>query len=377
MLILYYFSPIIQLCLSVISKWEFVIMSNKIDPDKRYYDNLQRVLRRGLTFIPPVSLVNETGEIYSEKNTLNFTLAEPYSAISRYFLEMRYEDIIPVDSESGLFLPRISISPRTSNTDLIKIAGKAGAVIPSDGTVVTGSSEGTESLFTLFSIVCFSIFVKFFHTILKRKKDHTITLRDYDYLDLVRTYEHKYSPLPEPRKDKNEENILTKIVSAGRSIVSRRLVDSIFGNISLRDGEHLFISESGSFLDDLNDRIVKVPLSGSSGSSRKPSSEIKVHRNIYKETEETSLIHGHPMFTIILSLDCTNKCSVISEIPVVSDENGPGLEYSIPEMISKNGNVIAKGHGIFCSGSGDFNQSLDRMAEIENYCREEYFRRLL
>ncbi|MCK5004293.1 MAG: class II aldolase/adducin family protein [Candidatus Aminicenantes bacterium] len=353
-------------------------MNDKTGSDKFDHLHLQRLLKRGLTFIPPVNIIRETGKEHTGKNIFEFTLAEPYSTISRYFLEMKYEEIIPVDSESGLFLPRIPVSPRTGSDELIKIVDKAGAVIPSDGHIITGSSEGPESLFTLFSIACFSLFVKFFHTILRRKSAGDITVRDYDYLDLVRTYEHKYTPAPGETLIINKKNIPLMIMSAGRSMVSRKLVDSIFGNISRREGNYVYISESGSFLDDLNDRIVKLPLIGSVKSTLQPSSELEVHRNIYKATEDKTVIHGHPLFTVILSLDSqTIDSPVIGEIPVVSAESGSGLEYLVPEMIRRNGNVVAKGHGIFCSGNDDFDQSLNRMAEIENCCREEYFKRLL
>ncbi len=353
-------------------------MNDITGSDKFEHLHLQRLLSRGLTFTPPVNIIRETGEKHTGKNIFEFTLAEPYSTISRYFLEMKYEEIIPVDSESGLFLPRIPVSPRTGTDELMKIVDKAGAVIPSDGFIITGSSEGPEFPFTLFSIACFSLFVKFFHTILRRKRDGDITVRDYDYLDLVRAYEYKYIPSLDEDPVENNKNIPLMISSAGRSMVSRKLVDSTFGNISLREGDYVYISESGSFLDDLNDRIVKLPLTGNVSSALKPSSELEVHRNIYKATEEKTIIHGHPLFTVILSLDGrTIDSPVIGKIPVVSTENGSGLEYSVPEMIRRNGNVIAQGHGIFCSGNDDLDQSLNRMAEIENYCREEYFKRLL
>ena len=353
-------------------------MNDKTGSDKFGHLHLQRLLKRGLTSITPVNFIKEITGNHSDKNILKFTLAEPYSTISNYFLEMRYEEIIPVDSESGLFLPRIPISLRTGMDDLVNIIDKDGAVIPSDGHIITGSSDKPEFPFTLFSIACFSLFVKFFHTILSRKRSGDITVRDYDYLDLVKAYEYKYIPAPGKEQVENKKNIPLMIISAGRSMVSGKLVDSIFGNISLREGEDIYISKSGSFLDELNDQIIKTPLTGSVKSALQPSSELEVHRNIYKATDKNTIIHGHPLFTVILSLDCRTKdSSLIGEIPVVSEESGPGLEYSVPEMIRRNGNVVAKGHGIFCSGNNNFDKPLNRMAEIESYCREEYFRRLL
>jgi len=360
----------------MISEKGIVMTNDKTRIDKFGDFHLQKLQKRGLTFISPVNIINETGGDRSAGNIFDFTLADPYSTISRYFLEMKYEEIIPVDSESALFLPRIPISLRTEMNDLISIVDKAGVVIPSDGHIITGSSSGPESPFTLFSIACFSLFVKFFFTILRRKRDGIITVRDFDYLDLVRAYEYKYIPSLDEYPVENNKNIPLMISSAGQSMVSMKLVDSIFGNISLLDGEYVHISRSGSYLDDLKNDIVKIPLSGSFSPALQPSSELEVHRNIYKATDEKNIIHGHPLFTVILSLDCPNN-SIMGEVPVVSTESGSSPENSIPEMIKKYGNAVAKGHGIFCSGNNDFDKPMNRMTEIENYCREEYFRRLL
>jgi ribulose-5-phosphate 4-epimerase/fuculose-1-phosphate aldolase len=38
--------------------------------------------------------------------------------------------------------------------------------------------------------------------------------------------------------------------------------------------------------------------------------------------------------------------------------------------------VIVYGHGLFTSGRHDFNEAFERLAAIENACRQEYFRRI-
>ncbi|MCK5221716.1 MAG: class II aldolase/adducin family protein [Candidatus Aminicenantes bacterium] len=342
--------------------------------------HLNRFMQRGLSLIPPVTIRSETSEGDLGENCYEFLLAEPYSTITGYFLENKYREIVPVDSESGLFLPTIKIAERTRTKDLIKIIEKDGVVIPSDGRIITGSSENGERPLILFSIACFSLFVKFFHIILSKKREKTITIRDLDYIDKVRRYEYNYTPSTGSSIRGNGDVPLT-IESTGKFMVSGKLVDSIFGNISFRNGEDIYISESGSFLDDLDGHIVKVPLTGSIECDRQPSSEIEVHRNIYSATNKKTVIHGHPLFTVILSLDCFSPdCDTLGNIPVVPGETGDGryrIENSVPNVIHKSGSVIVRGHGIFCSGNTDFSQPLNRMVDIENYCREEYFRRLV
>ncbi len=342
---------------------------------------LQRLKDRGLTMISPTSLSNRSGKEYPENEILEFILAEPYSTISMYFIDNKYKEIVPVDSESELFLPRIPIlhhSEISGITDLIK---DTGAILSSDRCILTGNKDSNISPFVILSIACFSIFVKFFLTILNKRREGELTLQDLDYIDRIRSYDHKYVPSTKIDQPIRGTNAKLMIGSAGRSLVSRKLVDSIFGNISVREGEYLYISTSGSYLDDLENHIVKIPLNGSVECEPAPSSETEVHRNIYKTIDGNTIIHGHPLFTVILSLDCKfPDCSSINNIPVVpSASTGPmgKPEVSVPDAIRNNGCVIVRGHGIFCSGNNNFDNSLKNMIDIENYCREEYFRRLL
>ncbi|MEN8222354.1 MAG: class II aldolase/adducin family protein [Acidobacteriota bacterium] len=347
--------------------------------------HLRRIIKRGLTLIDPLTSAYETEE--KTLNIFEFLLAEPYSTITGYFLDNKYEEIIPVDSESGLFLPRIPVLKRPGSGDMKKMIIEDKIIIPSKGTILTGGEGDPEQPLILLSIACFSLFVKFFHLILTRKKEGTLSAGDFDYIDRIRMHEYRYTPLTPGPVNKNkvkDKNIPAVIAAAGREIVSEKLVDSIFGNISVHENNDVYITKAGSFLDDLAGQIVKVPLNGIIDNNLKPSSEIEVHRNIYKASDYNCIIHGHPLFTVILSLDNegtgdTLKMPAGESIPVIDGEYETGestLAESVPSVLNKNGNVIVKGHGIFSAGRQDFSNVLQNIKDIENYSREEYFRRL-
>jgi hypothetical protein len=87
-------------------------------------------------------------------------------------------------------------------------------------------------------------------------------------------------------------------------------------------------------------------------------------------------------------LDCENlgRCHIecseprfIWDVPVVPGEVGTGPRGLVntlpPAMIGRRG-VIVYGHGLFAVGREDFRESFATLLSVENFCREEYFRRV-
>ena len=92
----------------------------------------------------------------------------------------------------------------------------------------------------------------------------------------------------------DEAGIIKAMDDAGKATVAARLVDSFFGNISFRKDSLLYISQTGSSLDELPGRIDCVPLDGSSTCELTSSSELSAHVKIYELTGDTAILHGHP-----------------------------------------------------------------------------------
>jgi len=171
------------------------------------------------------------------------------------------------------------------------------------------------------------------------------------------------------------------------------LVDSYFGNISYRLDQTIYISQTGSSLDELAGCIDPCPLDDSSCAGITASSELVAHEEIYRNTANRAILHGHPKFAVILSMDCSDfdcinrgrchiKCSkerLIEDIPIVPGEVGTGptgLCHTLPPAIQGRRGVIVWGHGLFTVATVDFNEAFKQLLEIENMCREEYFARV-
>ncbi|HEX7575464.1 MAG TPA: class II aldolase/adducin family protein, partial [Candidatus Methanoperedens sp.] len=93
-----------------------------------------------------------------------------------------------------------------------------------------------------------------------------------------------------------------EIAKIGKKLVERDLVESQFGNISMRKGEKMLITKSGFALDEINkDSVVELDIEKPSDLDNIASSETIVHRTIYKHTSALAIIHAHPAFAVIES----------------------------------------------------------------------------
>ena len=124
---------------------------------------------------------------------------------------------------------------------------------------------------------------------------------------------------------------------------------------------------------------------------RKASSELPARRKIVTQTSSRAILHGHPLFSVVLSLFCNDSSCTqrdtchkrcprerfVCGVPVVAGEIGGGefgLDKTVPETLKEYESVIVYGHGVFCTGKDDFRLPLQNMLKIENKYREEYLR---
>jgi ribulose-5-phosphate 4-epimerase/fuculose-1-phosphate aldolase len=188
----------------------------------------------------------------------------------------------------------------------------------------------------------------------------------------------------------SHDEILDEMARTGRYTVERGLVDSFFGNISCRLGEMLYISQTASSLDELAGCIDPVPFTNRSTTGITASSELAAHRRIYETSDALTILHGHPKFAVVMSMlcdvsdcpvvDCWKDCQkvrILGGTPVVAGEIGAGgLAKRVPPVIGGPGRALVYGHGVFTIGRRNFEEAFRSMVEVENWCRDEYFRRL-
>lgn len=325
--------------------------------------------------------------------------AEPYLTVLRFLTSRFPEVIMPRDCETRTFLHDLPVTHSFSGKTILNHLRKRKSVIVVDQEkiqIITFGTVSPEQAFVTFSSVCFSCFVLFFSDYLVNIRAGACTVEEQEafnralaFLDAPRHCAPDL--LPGPFAD--GQKVIDAMIEAGRNTVDYGLVDSYFGNISYRFDDIIYISQTGSSLDELAGCIDPCPLDGSSCTGVTASSELTAHSEILLRTGKQAILHGHPKFAVILSMDCElpdcpnrDSCHIKCEqerffhdIPIVPGEVGTGptgLCNTLPPAIQDRRGAIVWGHGLFTVGQNDYNEAFRSLLDIENMCRQEYMNRV-
>ncbi len=177
-----------------------------------------------------------------------------------------------------------------------------------------------------------------------------------------------------------------EISKIGKKLVDHGLVESHFGNISVRIGNKMLITRSGSALDEITENsVVEVELEGTSGLDLIASSEAIVHREIYKNTSALAIIHAHCQFAVTLSLladlDSDSDSIVpvdsegqyfLHEVPIVKGGIGtPELAKNTARALAEHKGAIIYSHGTFATGK-ILEEAYVVTTQIEHSCAIKY-----
>ncbi len=322
--------------------------------------------------------------------------AEPYRTIIEYLAETSGGVIEPRDFETRIFLHDLPVLREFDTHAVATALKRRRSVVIAGRGVITFGKTNPEAAFVIYSSVCFACFVKFFSDTLYHVRRNSM---DHRRRAVLKKVLERLDPPPATTGTlmkgpfAAEGQILPAMEEAGRLMVDRRLVDSSFGNISYFADPVLFISRKGGALDELHGSIVPVSLADPAAPTQTASTEFPAHRDIVLVTGRRAVLHGHPKFAVILSLDCEkddcegrDTCHIrcpqkrfVCGIPIVAGEAGAGpfgLCHTVPPAMRDHPGVIVYGHGLFTAGKHDFNEAFARLAAIDKACQQEYFRRI-
>jgi ribulose-5-phosphate 4-epimerase/fuculose-1-phosphate aldolase len=344
-------------------------------------------------------LAELAGATLSRLNSLALVAARPSLPFADFLVARAPAGdtaIVPQDTETRTFLHDIPFLrqkdlPQDPAPVIAKLLGnRKGVIVEGVGIVAVGAIT-VEQAFINYSSVFHSTFVKYLQDVLS---DGFLLPGEREAFQAFRS--DWLRPLSADglafRSSLSEikDEILAEIETVGRYTVERGLVDSFFGNISARAGELIYISQTAASLDELKGCIDPVPTDNSSTTGITASSELLAHRKIFEQTGARVILHGHPKFSVVMSMLCeTRDCPVqdcwkdcphvrlLGGTPVVAGEIGAGgLAKRVPPVIGDTGSAIVYGHGVFTLGREGFGEAFAAMVDVENFCREEYFRRL-
>jgi ribulose-5-phosphate 4-epimerase/fuculose-1-phosphate aldolase len=345
------------------------------------------------------SLARLAGETLARLSCLGLVAARPSLPFADFLVArapVGEGRLIPRDTETRTFLHDIPFLRRAELADdpaarIAELLGNRKGVIVEGVGIVANGAVTVEQAYINYSSVFHSTFVSYLQDLLRdgfrlpgEEEEFAAFRRDWLRTLTASGLTFCTGPMTVA------EEIIGEVERVGRYTVERGLVDSFFGNISARAGEVIYISQTAASLDELAGCIDPVPMDNSSTTGITASSELLAHRRIYEQSGAQVILHGHPKFAVVMSMLCdTENCPVkdcwkdcphvrfLGDTPVVAGEIGAGgLAKRVPPVIGGPGKAIVYGHGVFTIGRRDFGEAFGAMVEVENWCREEYFRRL-
>lgn len=173
--------------------------------------------------------------------------------------------------------------------------------------------------------------------------------------------------------------MLEKFKRVGEFLFREGLVDSHGGNMSVREGDKIFITRRDAMLGDLKEGdIIEVGLEAGEHDGQ-ASRELPTHRAVYKQTAAKAIVHAHPANAIAVSLT-DNKIVpqdaegmfLYKSASIVRVRGAIGSEETarlLPSFLSgRSGVAVVKGHGSFASGA-DLEEAYRLTSSLENSCR--------
>jgi len=155
--------------------------------------------------------------------------------------------------------------------------------------------------------------------------------------------------------------ILSQFQTVGRDLFARGLVSSNSGNLSVRMGDSIIITRRGSMLNCLQENdLIETGITKNSRATPLASTELPVHRAVYRETQASAIVHTHPPHAVALSLTETEIVpsaaegySIVDEVPVLGwhMKVKPGcLADEIAQALKQHRIIMVHGHGSFATG---------------------------
>lgn len=176
--------------------------------------------------------------------------------------------------------------------------------------------------------------------------------------------------------------ILSQFQTVGRDLFAQGLVSSHSGNLSIKLGERLFITHRNSMLGCLREQdLVETGINKNDRATPLASTELKVHRSIYKQTPALAVVHAHPPHAVALSFmeeeivprDVEGRL-LLSKVPILAGggEVKPGeLAEEIAEALKGYKIVLVRGHGSFAAGQL-LEEAFEYTTALEASCRLLY-----
>lgn len=176
------------------------------------------------------------------------------------------------------------------------------------------------------------------------------------------------------------EKHFTMFHQVGHDLHRANMISSHGGNLSVREADRLIIKHRGRMLGHLRpEDLVETGIFEDDENTARASSELIVHRAIYRATPAMAVVHAHPRTTVALSFSRDDIVPIDSEggailgsVPVVEVDvpsGSPEVAEAVAQMLQTHRIVVVRSHGSFAIGETleqafQFTSILEESSEI-------------
>ena len=164
----------------------------------------------------------------------------------------------------------------------------------------------------------------------------------------------------------------------GHDLYRADMISSHGGNLSVRGGDRLIIKHRSTMLGRMQPQdLVETGIFQDDENTPRASSELIVHRAIYRATPAMAVVHAHPRTTVALSFSRNEIVPLDSEggyilgtVPVVSVANPSGSQEvaeAVAETLATSPIVVVRSHGSFAIGE-TLEQAFQLTSILEESC---------
>jgi L-fuculose-phosphate aldolase len=165
------------------------------------------------------------------------------------------------------------------------------------------------------------------------------------------------------------------IVAAGRRLAEGRLVIGTAGNLSVRVGDHLVVTGSGTDLGDLTSaRLTVVDLDGTVlDGDLAPTSELPLHLAIYRATDAAAIAHAHSPSSIAVGAThdvlppvhyATVPLGGVIRVAEYATFGTPELAANVLAALAGRSAALMRNHGSVAHGAS-IEQACERLETVE------------
>ncbi|GAB3468882.1 class II aldolase/adducin family protein [Actinophytocola sediminis] len=180
------------------------------------------------------------------------------------------------------------------------------------------------------------------------------------------------------------ENERARLVTAGRRLAAGGLVVGSAGNLSVRVGEHVVVTGSGTVLGELTPELLSV-VDRRDGTvvagDPKPTSELPLHLAIYARTDAVAVAHAHALSSIAVGLThdvlppvhyLTVRLGGVVRVAPYATFGSAALAEGVLDALADRSAALLRNHGSVAFGA-DVEEACERL-ELVEWLAEAYRR---